>query len=582
MCNNIKIFITYHKESSLIQNNVLTPIHAGRAINSSEWLEENMIGDNVCDNISVKNNRYCELTVQYYVWKNLEQFKNPEYVGFCHYRRFFSFTAMHNTAFINKSGQIEYPYISDNVYELFGLSEENIRNVVKNYDIVTVQPVDLRKFNYKNTYEQYKNSKFHCIKDYDRVIDVLLRKYPEYKEAVNKYNNSAYGYFTNSFIMKNKLFNEYAEWLFSILFEAEKNIKEYKDIQSNRVIGYLGERLFGIYLTYKKMNSDLRILEVQQVYVLSTDKKNNIPIVFSTNDNYARPLYCAISSIKKNADTSDYFFIYILNSKKNLHYCAKNFLSKLNDKNCSIKFLTIDDNLFNDAPIPSNCTHITKEAYYRYILPNILNIYNKIIYLDCDLIVKSNLKCLYDTDIEHYYIAAVGDVLADESINRLGVNNYYNSGVLLLNLKKMRDDNISERLFLFTKKNSDTVLWPDQDAINVVMQDKIFPLDKKWNAQVGEYPPCYTSGFNKIGKEANIIHYIGNMKPWNKNCKSPFKDLYREYDKKLPILFKLSRFSIRNLPKLLKYINYKRKCLIKFSKSKKQFIVFDKYLIGKK
>lgn len=81
----IKILVACHKPGPVYHNDIYTPIHVGKAISRYKDEMADMIGDNTGDNISEKNPYYCELTAQYWAWKNLH---DVEYVGFCHYRRF--------------------------------------------------------------------------------------------------------------------------------------------------------------------------------------------------------------------------------------------------------------------------------------------------------------------------------------------------------------------------------------------------------------------------------------------------------------------------------------------------------------
>ena len=140
----IKIYVAYHKKGQIIKNEVFEPIHVGHSLNPDEWFENNMICDNNGINISHKNKGYCELTAHYNVWKNLEQFDNPDYVGFCHYRRLFNF----NTEIEyeeNNHSKIDYPFINENLYRAFSLNRETIEKVIENNDVITIKKTNLKK-----------------------------------------------------------------------------------------------------------------------------------------------------------------------------------------------------------------------------------------------------------------------------------------------------------------------------------------------------------------------------------------------------------------------------------------------------
>ncbi|HBK6302481.1 TPA: DUF4422 domain-containing protein, partial [Campylobacter jejuni] len=100
---SIKILVGYHKPAELLKDDILTPIHLGRALATEaskdgniskddyKWMCENMIGDDTGDNISYLNRCLNELTGIYWAWKNYDKLGNPDYIGFMHYRRHFIF-----------------------------------------------------------------------------------------------------------------------------------------------------------------------------------------------------------------------------------------------------------------------------------------------------------------------------------------------------------------------------------------------------------------------------------------------------------------------------------------------------------
>ena len=205
-----------------------------------------------------------------------------------------------------------------------------------------------------------------------------------------------------------------------------------------------------------------------------------------------------------------------------------------------------------DLPLTKECPHISIAMYYRYSLAELLPNLDKVIYLDSDLNVLTSLKALFNTDIADSYFGGVEDIFVQKNTERLGINKYCNSGVILINLKKWRDENIQEKLYKFTIENKDRLVYPDQDVLNTVLQEGIKYIDKKWNAQVGEYKVCYDTGFNELGKEAYIIHHIGQDKPWLLKSKSPFKGVYFKYLENTPFRnYKIKTYIIQFLEEIL-------------------------------
>lgn len=253
-----------------------------------------------------------------------------------------------------------------------------------------------------------------------------------------------------------------------------------------------------------------------------------IPVVLACDNNYAQHLAVTISSILKNKNKNEKFDFYIVNSDLLLKNKEK-LLKLKKEKDCNISFIEIDKETFKECPLTVDCPHISITTYYRYLLSDLFKDIDKILYLDCDLVVTSSLSELYNTNIEDYYFAGVADILSHKIVSRLGLKKYCNAGVMLINLKKWRENNISNKLFEWTFNNLDKIQYQDQDVINVVMQDGIKYLPREWNNQVGMEQHFYDYGYNESAKNAKIIHFIGGTKPWHISCVSAGWWLYFKY-----------------------------------------------------
>ena len=178
--------------------------------------------------------------------------------------------------------------------------------------------------------------------------------------------------------------------------------------------------------------------------------------------------------------------------------------------------------------------------YYRLLLENIIpsNI-DKILYLDGDIVVKHNIKELWETDITDYAIGAVVNQTNSSSFwERLGYpkeKGYFNSGMLLINLKYWREHKLSQQYIKYIKENPDKLLFPDQDVLNVILQDSKKLLPERYNVQEAFYRigrecvPCEnTDEIEKAIYDPSIIHYT-DVKPWHIECKHPFRKVYYEY-----------------------------------------------------
>jgi hypothetical protein len=197
--------------------------------------------DNSGDNISHKNPNYCELSGLYWIWKNASN----DIVGLTHYRRFF----YRHTIIFNKNNVIK---------------EEQVEKILKNYDVIVPEEGHLFK---KSIYEQYKES--HNIGDLEKCGQVINKLYPDYYDTFNKVIQANHYHPFNMFIGKKQIIDEYAKWLFSVLFELENYIDiTKKDRYNSRVYGFLGERLFNVWIIKNKIKiKELPVYNVESPIV---------------------------------------------------------------------------------------------------------------------------------------------------------------------------------------------------------------------------------------------------------------------------------------------------------------------------
>lgn len=248
-------------------------------------------------------------------------------------------------------------------------------------------------------------------------------------------------------------------------------------------------------------------------------------IFFSVNNNYINYLAVAILSILKN-NYNDKICFYILASdiSDNSKFILRTLVSKYYD--ASIEFVHINKDIF--ANLKLNIEHITIEGYYRYLIPNLFTNIDRCIYLDADLVVTDSLKDFYDTNIKEYYCAAIKDLYIEEInySNEIDIRyTYVNSGVLLMNLTKMRKDNIVEKMFANSELHKDRIQFQDQDIINITLQGKVKELNSIYN-----FASSNIAHEKHKRNKAIIIHYTGPIKPWNTKCKNHLRYIWRYYN----------------------------------------------------
>lgn len=238
---DIKILVAAHKKYWMPNDDVYLPIHVGREGKA----DLGYIGDNTGDNISAKNANYCELTGLYWAWKNLK----CDYIGLCHYRRYFAGKNLHTNNAEKKKAVI--------------LHRQDYEKLLREYDVIL--PVK-RNYYIETVRSQYEHA--HNKRDINEAEKIVTELYPEYSEAFAKVMGRTKLHILNMFVMNKALFDEYCSWLFSILFELEKriDITNYNKYEA-RVFGFISERLFNVWLEKQK-------LKVKEVPVVNLEKVN--------------------------------------------------------------------------------------------------------------------------------------------------------------------------------------------------------------------------------------------------------------------------------------------------------------------
>ena len=210
-----------------------------------------------------------------------------------------------------------------------------------------------------------------------------------------------------------------------------------------------------------------------------------------------------------------------------------------------INVVYVNPDKFKGVPLKSGNSNLTKEAYYRLLLPEILPDVKKILYLDCDLIVRANLSELWETNIEGYAFACVKDRkdIIKERVKTFGYNqqdSYFNSGVTLMNLEFLRDFNFSGKALSFISSKRYLLKYVDQCVINAICHGYIKELSVKWNMIVPFFmklPPVVEEQRENLEQYVSnpyIIHYTTEYKPWFKECKHPYKSEYWKYQSLSP------------------------------------------------
>lgn len=276
-------------------------------------------------------------------------------------------------------------------------------------------------------------------------------------------------------------------------------------------------------------------------------------ICFSLDINYVEQFMVSATSILKNADKDDNISFYILDGGlSNIH---KKYIETLKEiKPFEINYIQMNNDDFKDCPMLCDMNknfddyHVTIPTYFRFKLSEVLPNIEKILYLDCDIIVKTSLKEIFSIDISENSIAMAEDVNSNSEAKRLELSKYHNAGVMLINLDFWRKNNIQDKLFEFAKNNKDIILWQDQDVINCVLNSSIKTLSNKYNYQYFLYKEINFEEY----QNCSILHFAGAFKPWLKPLEHFLYDEYYFYLSFTPYKDKIIDYKQKSFGKYLK------------------------------
>ena len=258
-------------------------------------------------------------------------------------------------------------------------------------------------------------------------------------------------------------------------------------------------------------------------------------IALCTDEKYSFPCGVCITSILEN-NKEEECNIYILTEGLEPQTIEK-FRSLERKYNQRIIIKRVNSNIFSNLKV---CNRFPKSIYFRFILPELIDHEKKILYFDCDIIVTGSLKDLWETEISEYACGVVEDQRSDDIRvqNNLGLyKRYFNSGVLLINLEYWRKNNTTQKLTEYIYNNSEKCIFPDQDALNIVLEKEALYLDYKYNYQelmLLKKEECFLhkSKWEKLLKDGEIpviIHYTGLVKPWILTCEHKLKSEFLKY-----------------------------------------------------
>lgn len=244
----IKLLVSCHRPFPVPEHPLLAPIQVGTALSGERF--PGFLHDDDGENISGKNRSYCELTAQYWAWKNLR----ADYGGFFHYRRYL---------YPDTGAKRPYRIESTPTPELLNrLGYDRFSDLIGQYDLILPKGENM----HLPVREHYASAPFHHRKDLELMETLIRERCPDYVPAMEKYLSGTECYFGNIFIAGWAVFEDYCGWLFPLLeeFDRRADTAGYSP-QELRVEGYLAERLLGVWATHHR---ELRQLKLPRVHFI--------------------------------------------------------------------------------------------------------------------------------------------------------------------------------------------------------------------------------------------------------------------------------------------------------------------------
>ena len=241
--------------------------------------------------------------------------------------------------------------------------------------------------------------------------------------------------------------------------------------------------------TTRKLNK-IQQLKIKGRKIMNNKNLKEIPIFFSTDDNYVPCLVVAIRSLIDTSSKGNMYKLHILNA--GLSENSQQVLKSMETENVSIQFENISakvDHIWHKLKAQLR-DYYSPAIYYRLFIPSLFPQYSKALYLDCDITIIRDIADLYNIDLGDNLIGGcIDEVVANSEVfsnymaNGVGViqQKYFNSGIILMNLDGFRRENLEDKFLYLLNNYPFSCVCPDQDYLNILCKDKVCYLAKGWD-----------------------------------------------------------------------------------------------------
>lgn len=428
----IKILVCYHKKFPLLEDEILTPIHLGRAradkdSDDVKWLMEHMIGDDTGKNISDKNAYYNEMTALYWAWKNYDKLGNPDYIGLAHYRR--HFVMEENVA---KTYSVRY-YDEDNILDVLDYTPEKLHKIVEGCDFVT----HIGKV--YNLYQHYVDNQRQD--DIDVAMEILKEMFPDYADTADAYMAGKISNFYNMNIFSRELFFQYCEFVFPIMKKFEERMPSVK----NRRM-FISERLTAIFVKKLMDNKEYKYKYLPVAFI---EEPLDVNIAAYVTDANIRSIAVSMQSILRYTNAYNHYVFYFFHNpslEKEMAFLLEDMVK--GHKYCELFFIEYTE---GEEQLPMR-------------LPFLLPKLNKCLLITEAAVATTDIAEFYRLIVvDDFFVSGVPEVKYDQSEE----NKRIVSDMMMLNCKRIRTNTKLEEYTVAFKegKSGMTVLhkaWKDE------------------------------------------------------------------------------------------------------------------------
>lgn len=531
------IYTAYHKPATLVASARIRPIHVGRALARQPL--PGMIGDDTGDNISDRNGRYCELTALYWAWKND---RASSHIGLMHYRRLLDFTGEH------RADTVETHIAEVRVADYVARTE---RWLAENPGVDLVVPfmhhmARAVRANYETRHQQ---------RDLAALEAILRRDHPAYLPHFEAVMEGRGVRLANMFHARRDIADAWCAFLFDVLgqLDAADVERRYYNAYQSRFLGFMSERLFTVFV--RKWMADHPATRLREVNIVNlsdalvfpylSDGAFNAPeyvnIALSSDAAYLPHAAAMVSSVMRHASparTYNFFYMHSGIPPRML----ETFGSVLRPHaNARLHLLNVGDPFADSYRSPSRAP--SNATYNRFLLFDLLPTLDRLLYIDCDMIVTGDVAEIFDVAMGDKKIAAVTDHIMTRSLttrvatvdadvpdlyayhrDRLGlsdeqIHGYFNAGLLVFNFAAMDVAATGQELRRLLDQSR--FLFRDQDLLNSYFKDSTLRLPAKYNvlnswASAYANVPADNHAEAMAAKRAPfVIHYAAkDYKPW--------------------------------------------------------------------